>query len=75
VDSSGNVYVADNGNHTVRKISSAGLVTTVAGQAGIAGLETGPLPGKLNAPRGLALQGDKTLYLTSAGAVLKIELP
>ena len=75
VDSTGNVYVADNGNHTIRKITPAGVVTTVAGQAGVAGLEVGPLPGKLSAPRGLALQGDKTLYVTSAGAVLKIELP
>nr|MDQ6881356.1 hypothetical protein [Pseudomonadota bacterium] len=75
VDSVGNVYVADNGNHTIRKISPAGVVTTVAGQAGVAGLETGPLPGKLTSPSGLALQGDKTLYVTSGGALLKIELP
>ena len=65
VDSAGNVYVADNGNHTIRKISPAGVVTTVAGQAGIAGLQTGPLPGRLTSPSGLALQGDKTLYVTS----------
>ncbi len=31
VDSSGNVYVADYGNHAIRKISSAGAVTTLAG--------------------------------------------
>ena len=75
VDSAGNVYVADNGNHTIRKISPAGVVTTVAGQAGVAGLETGPLPGELTSPGGLALQWDKTLYVTSGGALLKIELP
>ena len=75
VDSAGNVYVAGNGNHTIRRISSAGVVTTVAGQAGVAGLELGALPGKLTSPRGLALQGDNTLYVTSGGALLKIELP
>lgn len=34
VDSAGNVYVADSGNGTVRKITSAGTVTTLAGAAG-----------------------------------------
>ena len=34
VDSTGNVYVADNGNYTVRKISPDGLVSTLAGTAG-----------------------------------------
>ena len=32
VDSSGNVYVADTWNHTIRKITSGGVVSTFAGQ-------------------------------------------
>jgi streptogramin lyase len=36
-DSTGNVYVADYGNDTIRKIAQNGSVTTLAGMAGMAG--------------------------------------
>jgi DNA-binding beta-propeller fold protein YncE len=41
VDSSGNVYVADSGNDTIRKITAAGVVTTLAGQVGVSGSNDG----------------------------------
>jgi sugar lactone lactonase YvrE len=42
IDSSGNLYVSDQGNLTIRKISPAGAVTTIAGQAGQSGYVDGP---------------------------------
>jgi DNA-binding beta-propeller fold protein YncE len=57
VDSAGNVYVADNHNSTIRKITPAGVVTTVAGTAGVAGIVLGTTP-RLALPRFLAITGD-----------------
>jgi serine/threonine protein kinase/sugar lactone lactonase YvrE len=73
VDSLGNVYVADTGNSTIRKISAAGLVSTLAGRAGSPGLaDGGPGVSQLNHPQNLAVD-DSTgrLYVadTDNGAI------
>ena len=46
LDSSGNLYVAEDGNHTIRKLTPVGdtwSVTTIGGVAGQSGSEDGPL--------------------------------
>jgi sugar lactone lactonase YvrE len=63
----GVIYVADTGNHTIRKISPEGLVTTLAGQAGVAGKADGPIGGTFNAPTALAVDGTGNIYVADTG--------
>lgn len=63
-DSAGNVYVADQANNTVRKVTPDGAVTTVVGVAGQPGFEPGALPGRLIAPLGVAVSGN-LLYISA----------
>jgi sugar lactone lactonase YvrE len=70
-DSVGNVYVADTLNQTVRKITPAGMVTTLVGVSGTAGFTPGALPGLLSHPRGLAISGT-TLYITVDNGVAQV---
>ena len=70
LDEQGSLYVADTGNHTIRKVTPAGVVTTVAGTPGINGFQPGPLPGVLSFPAGVAVS-DRDLYITTS-AVLAV---
>lgn len=56
VDGEGNVFVADTNNDTIRRISAAGVVTTLAGLAGVSGYQDGIGSGALfSAPAGVAM--------------------
>jgi sugar lactone lactonase YvrE len=64
VDGSGNVYVADFGNSVIRKISG-GMVSTVAGQAGVGGYLDGPGATALfNTPSGVTVDAAGNIYVT-----------
>ncbi len=64
MDSAGNVYVADTVNHTIRKITAAGAVSTVAGSAGSNGIADGlGSAARFNEPQGVAVESAGTVYV------------
>ncbi|GAA4323296.1 hypothetical protein GCM10023149_24150 [Mucilaginibacter gynuensis] len=66
-DKQGNVYVADQHNNAIRKITPDGTVTTVAG-TGDFGVKDGPAENaSFYYPRDVAIDGDGNLYVTDTG--------
>lgn len=64
VDSAFNVYVADSGNHTIRKITPAGVVTTLAGAPGAAGSTNGTGgAARFKGPRAVAVDNAINVYV------------
>lgn len=69
-DAAGNVFIADYYNHAVRKITPAGVITTVAGIGGNGGYsgDGGPaVSATLYYPSGLAFDAAGNLYIGDAG--------
>ena len=68
IDRSGNLYVADTSNHTIRKITAAGVVSTLAGSAGLSGSDDGiGAAARFRNPRGLAVGNGAILYVADTG--------
>jgi sugar lactone lactonase YvrE len=64
VDSAGNLYVADSVNSTIRKVTSAGVVSTLAGLAGSDGTNDGiGSAAQFNFPRGVAVDSARNVYV------------
>lgn len=72
VDSTDNLYVADTGNDTIRRIDVGNVTTTVAGLPRQKGIVLGPLPGELDAPTGITVDTDASVVLTSHNLALRL---
>jgi sugar lactone lactonase YvrE len=73
VDESGNVFVSDLSNYTIRKITPAGVVTTFAGTTGVPGSLDGiGTAAMFLLPEGLAVDGNGNLFVgDSTGDVIR----
>lgn len=69
VDSSGNIYIADTFNNVVRKVSTNGTITTMAGTgtAGYTGDGGLPTSAELNQPYGVGVDSSGDLYIADYG--------
>jgi sugar lactone lactonase YvrE len=73
LDPSGNLYIADTGNNTIRKVDTQGIITTIAGRSGYCDLyadsgDGGPATqARLSFPFGVALGKDGTVYIADTG--------
>lgn len=68
VDTAGNAYVADQYNHLIRKITSAGVVSTLAGTAGVSGAANGTgTAATFNRPNSVAVDSAGNVYVADTG--------
>ena len=72
LDGSGNLYIADSGNHCIRKVDTAGVISTVAGigtigTGGFSGDGGAATAARLNSPSSVAVDESGNLYIADAG--------
>ena len=76
LDSANNLYIADFGNNRVRKVSSGGTITTVAGNGlqGYSGDGSAAVNAQLTGPIAVTVDGQGNLYIADSGnnAVRKV---
>jgi trimeric autotransporter adhesin len=69
IDDTGNLYIADAGNHVVRKINTAGVISTVAGTgvSGYSGDGSSALLATLDSPYAVTVDHLGDIYITDLG--------
>jgi uncharacterized protein (TIGR03437 family) len=66
VDTVGNLYIADTGNHVIRKVTPAGTISTIAGTHSLAGFsgDNGPATSaQLSSPGAVAVDASGNVYI------------
>ncbi len=67
VDTTGNIYVADVANDTIRRLTPGGVVTTLAGLAGLPGSADGTgSAARFNSPYGVAVDDSGNIYVADS---------
>jgi len=67
LDASGNLYIADSFNSAIRKVTSAGVVTTVSGTGAIGYLDGPIATAKFYAPQSLVVDASGNIYVADLG--------
>jgi uncharacterized protein (TIGR03437 family) len=69
MDAAGNIYLADTNNSRIRKITTDGVITTIAGSryTGYSGDGGDATAAMLNVPRSIAVSPDGTVYIADTG--------
>ncbi len=68
-DAAGNIYISDQGNNCIRKVSAAGIITTIAGTgvAGFSGDGLAATAAKINIPYGIAVDATGNVFFADNG--------
>jgi hypothetical protein len=74
VDGAGNLFIADSNNHSIRKVSVSGIITTVAGNgtSGSSGDGDPATSAQLSYPQGLAVDGAGNLFIAGDNRIRKV---
>jgi sugar lactone lactonase YvrE len=67
VDASGTIYVADSGNHKIRKITPTGVVTTLAGSGSLGYTDGSSTSARFYSPYGVAVDASGIVYVADNG--------
>jgi hypothetical protein len=67
IDTNGNIYVADTGNHSIRKITPSGYVTTIAGDGNSGSTDSTGINAEFAVPCGITVDNAGVIYVADTG--------